>query len=280
MTWAYTRELMSLRQEVKPGVTGLNKIRHFPKLDGLNVEPTTDTYEIYNPAGTLQTSGTANSTDYGDYIELNCQPSTTLTGSWAYGENYRVEWTWNLSAPTRPNFAITLFDVVKYPWHHPEISLNDLVEERPDVKEILERHGTMIGLSSAIPETMAAIYAVRARVELDALVREAIYNIPVSSTPERVGNLKSYARPNLIINRERFNRVERKLAMQLIYLADSGDPQGESESAGLYREYKELAAMAWKSVGPLEFDFNEDGTPDEAIPVSRTRSLQRGQAGG
>lgn len=279
MVWAYQRELTSLRQEVKPGVTGLNKIRHFPKLDGLNVEPSTYTYEIYNPSGTLQTSGTANATDHGDYLELNCQPSTTLTASWAYGENYRVEWTWNLSAPTRPNFVITFFDVVKYPWHHPEISLNDLVEERPDVQEILERHGEMIGLSTQIAETAAAIYAVRARVELDALVREAIYEKSYQASPERIG-ASSYSRPNLIINRERFNRVERKLAMMLIYLADAGDPQGQSESAGIYREYKELSNAAWKSVGPLEFDLNEDGTPDVKQVISRTVSLRREQAGG
>ena len=269
---AYAKELDGLRPEVRQGVA--STLSFWPKIAGTgNVAASAtashNTYVVKDPSGlVIQSSANATRTTVGSVsrLDLSIPAISTLD------EDYRVEITWRESGGSVDYFDVLFFDVVLWPWGPPSVSLNDLQEERADAEEICTRHGLKLAITAA---EMAAIYAVRARVEIDRMVRDQIVSdsngfaqsgqIHLSSAPSR-------GRPHLILNRERLNLVERKLAVRCMFEADMTDPEPGSgdESGALFAHFKASAESAWRSVGPLKYDSGETLTPtiEDAIKPS------------
>lgn len=258
---AYARELKGLRKEMRQGVA--TTFEFWPKINGANVLASSTggdcTWQVFDTGGTSiegPTNVTPTTVDDISRLDIPAAAISTLD------ENYWIVVLWKENGSSFQRSDVIYFDVVLYPYGNPSVSLNDLYEERPGVDEILDRLGQRLGYTAGdtAKETMAAIYAERALVELDSLIRNQI-NLDAISAIESFPNRNSgRTRPNLILNRERLNRVERKLALREIYRADmTGD---DDESTVLFEHYKEAAAQAWASIGPLTYDTNEDLYPD------------------
>jgi hypothetical protein len=162
------------------------------------------------------------------------------------------------------------------------VTLNDLLEERPDCGEVLDRLGVLLGYTSGDTAKigMAAVVAHRGLVELDGKLRNAVARSQNSDVPSYTSTLTSgvpiYTRPHLILNRERLNAVERKLALKALFAADMSEPEGDDESAALYRHYAQEAETAWRGIGPLKYDAVEDLVPEtEVAGLSRVVTLRR-----
>lgn len=305
----YSRENDELRREIAPSASASESFTFWPKIDGVNVlamfvgdgssGTVSPTYEVFTPAGvSIYSSGSLTPTDSGTpsvsqlSIAVSASLIPSLASMTALAEDYFIKISWRLRGDTtysRPRIDVIYFDVVLYPFGPPSVSLNDLLEERPDVGEVLDRMGQLLGYASgATAQTsMAGVFATRARVELDALIRDAVGadaaavagGSYTNTTRIRPTPIQRFTRPNLILNRERLNRVERKLAMQLVYAADMTEPEGPEEAAGLFRHYKAEAERAWRGVGPLKYAEFESFVPDTTLTeLSRVISLRRRQA--
>lgn len=269
---AYARELDELRQEVRQGAAGT--VVFWPKIDGANVLASSTaghaTFEVFKPDGTsIEGPSNFSPTTVDDISKF----SITISAISDLDEDYYVKIVWRQNGTSVVRNDYVYFDVVLWPFGGTRISLNDLLEERPDVGLILDRHGVLLGYATGdtAKETAAAIYSVKAAVELDALIRSTVasdaaaHSVPDQNSTGYVTQRK-YTRPNLILNRNRLVRVERYLAMREIYKADCNNPEDdEEESAGLYRTYRDLADQAWSMVGPLKYDAVEDMAPDDTL---------------
>lgn len=276
----FTAELDDLRLEVRKSVA--TTLSFWPKVSGSgNVYVSaTPTFTVYDPDGaSVQASSNASLTQINtnEYTRIDCAVPAIGT----LGEDYRIDILWVDDATSTARRDQVYFDCVLYPYGPPSVSLNDLLEERPDAAEILARHGALLGFSASTAQAqMASIYAVRARVELDALIRDQVRQDSQSESYTSTGiSADHYTRPNLILNRERLNRVERKLAMRQLFAADMSSPEGEDESAALFRFYADESDKAWRGIGPLKYDSSEDLVPDETVTdLGRVRALRRVQA--
>ncbi len=270
---AFARELDELRQEVRKDASGT--ISFWPKVDGENVAVTSATAAVYDCDGNvLQATASLTPTDVGgvDRFDKTVNAISTLN------EDYRVEFTWIYNGVTRVNHVY--FDIVLYPFGQPSVSLNDLLEQRPDSAETLERLGLQLGYTlSDAQEKMAAILAVRARVELDAILRKQLTDYWQSlSTEDQFRHGSRYSRPHLILNRERLNRAERMLAMKALYESDMVDAEGVEASSSLYRLYEQKVNAAIMGLGPLKFDHDPDlKADDEQIGIGSVGRLKRVQ---
>lgn len=269
---AYAREHDDLRRELRKGQGGT--FVYWPKVDGENVEATAATATVYDPSGSAIETPTP--------VISGNQVSIPVSAIDELDEDYRVEVGFTFDSVDY--FDVFFFDVVLFPWGQPSISLNDILEERPDAKYTLERQGRRLGLTSGSEaEEMAGIYAVRARVELDSLVRDQVArDAGERGNGSYLGsNLTSagrYTRPYLILNRERLNRVERKLALKLMYAGEMTAPDSAEEAASLYAFYDDAANNAWRGVGPLKYDDAPDMVPDADLgDIGRVAILRRVQ---
>lgn len=269
---AYAKELDQLRQELRQGVAGT--LVFWPKIAGTgNVAASAtashNTFVVKDSSGnTVQASANATRTTVGSISRLDLSVSALST----LDEDYRAEITWRESGGSVDYFDVVFFDVVLWPWGPPSVSLNDLQEERADAEEICTRHGLKLAITAA---EMAAIYGVRARVELDRMVRDQVVTdsgLYPQSGHVSVPGVPARGRPHLILNRERLNLVERKLAVRCMFEADMTDPEPGSgdESGALYAHYKAAAESAWRSVGPLKYDAGQSlsVTVEDAIKPS------------
>lgn len=273
----FVREYYGLRPEFRQNTTG-NVFYFYPKVGGMNPDATVGSaiYNIYSPAGVAITSGPCTQAlDSGNLVfSINMPSFATL------GEDYQIRIDW-VDAFSSPHRDVILFDVVLYPWQESSVSLNSLQEVRADIGEVLERLGARLSLTPPA-ETYAGIIAQRARVELDAMLRDQIardaQQYATTSVLADASNGSLYIRPRLIMNRERLDRVERLLALQLAYAADMGGPDSEDESAALFRHYKAEAEAAFRSMGPLKYDRSETLQPTaELADIGRTVHMRRVQ---
>lgn len=280
----YFVENDDLRMEMRQSLT--DEVYFFPKYNGVNVSVAgTPTWELYDPSGTLLDSGsvTVTSVDDVDRLDITIQGTDIATRD----ENYSLRITWvGAIAGTPVVRDVVLFDVVAYPLDT-SVSLNDLLEERPDVGETLDRMGVALGYTTGdgngqAQREMAGIFSRRALAELQSLIRNQVLRDQAEETKDfnsfrgEVG-LRA-TRPNLILNRRALNRPLRKLAMMLVYAADMSEPEGPDESAALYRHYKAEADMAWRSIGPLQYDYAEDLLPDtDLTDIGHVVTLRRVQ---
>lgn len=281
---AYTLELDDLPRELRKDVAGT--LRFFPKVNGINVAAhataTNHSFTVHKPDGTqIEAISSVSPTTVSTYSRLDLPVSAISE----LDEGYQVRLSWqDLSGSAY--FEVLAFDVVLWPFDQPLVSLNDLIDERPEILEVLQRLGIRRGLSSGIEaEEYAAVIAARAHLELYTLIRNQILSDrneegTYVSAPRTGHRRTRAARPNLILNRQALRRVELQLALAKAYEADMGSPDSEEDSSALlHAHYRAAADRAWGSVGPLQYDSVEDLTPDEEIThLSRTVRLRRVQA--
>ncbi len=274
---AYARELDSLRQEARQSVA--TTIVFWPKNNGLNTAVETDgTFEVFDPAGSSIQGPTTIDGTLVDDVDRYDIPVSAIAD---LDEDYRVDVLWEVAGESFVHRNSVYFDVVLMPYGDPSVSLNDLLEERVDIGEVLDRHGQLLGQTAGdvAQEFAAAVYSVRARVELDAMIRSQIN--ADAGTMADPSHPTTYAtgrtRPHLILNRERLNRVERKLALRAIYASDMGSEDGEE--SWLWRHYDAEVQRAWAGVGPLRYDSNEDAVPDTTLDDIGRVVIQRREQG-
>lgn len=274
----FATENDALRREVRKGVQ--TTLSMHPKLAGENVQVASATWTLVTPTGNI-THGpvSASIVAVGDYSRLDF----VIPAQSTLDEDYRldVEWTTTSGAS---RFSTLQFDVVLHPFGDPSVSLNSLLEERPDVQDRLQRMGLRLGFSpSNAAQRMAGVFAIRARVELDAMIRDSVAQDAGRLSPQprttQLAPLNRYSRPYLILNRERLDRVERKLAMRLLFAADmQGGPDSQEEASALYAHYDREVENAWRQVGPLKYDSAHDLQTDTTLAdVGRSIRLQRVQ---
>lgn len=261
----YARELDDLPWEATRAVA--TTFGFWPKVDGENVRAASSpTVQIYDPSGNLISSSTGTVADSG--TPSVSRISFTVPAQTDLEEKYSAHVTWRVFGSTEDRQYIRLFDVVLYPFGGPAISLNDLLEVRPDIGYVLDRIGTnLLGFASNGREQAAAVFALQARIELETMVR--------TSMVAQGENL----RPALILRRERLARVERLLAVALVYESIADNPGGgeaDNDAPGPF--YRRQAEAAFRSLGPLEYDRTEDLVPDTTLPnlgrVTFTRRVQ------
>lgn len=273
---AWTLENDDLRKEMRRGQATI--FYHWPKVAGQNLaaEATAVTATVYDPSGQALETPAVSQSVVGGSLRL----AVTVAGIDQLDEDFRVDITFD------GHFRSFQFDVVLYPFGEPSVSLNDILEERPGAEEVLTNLGRRLingGTDAAALAAFAQVVSIRARVDLEAWVREAIVQDRGSgptTTSSGVRNDLGYKmRPYLILNRERLNRVERMLAMRALYRADMVEPEGPEESSALYRFYDEEAIRAWKQIGPLKYAQNTEtlagSNADEMAGFTRSRSLKR-----
>lgn len=278
---AYAQERDSLRQEMRQSVAGT--VRYWPRVEGTgnvvaSATASHNTYVVKDPSGAVvQASANATVTSVGSVSQLDLSIPAIST----LGEDYRVEITWRQNGASVDYFDVVYFDVVLFPWGAPSVTLNDFLEERVDSEEILTRHGLKLSITAA---EMAATYAIRARVELDRMIREQIVRDQTSagyssgSVSDVTSSTPPFARPHLILNRERLNNVERKLAVAAMFASDMSVPgvEGGDESGALHAFFRAEAETAWRSVGPLKYDTAGTLTPTHTNAITpKTVRLRR-----
>lgn len=260
MPTPYTPEMDELRQEVRRGVVG--ELVYWPKSAGAgNVQPeASPAYTLHRPDGTQLASGTGAVAQ----VDAAYRIAVAVPGIDRLDEDYQARITWRVEGESIDRLEVVAFDVVLWPFGPSSVSLNDLLEERPEVGRTLERFGRLF-TPTRTPQQMAAVYAHRARVELDAKIRAQVERDHQTNPKAR--------RPHLILNRERLNRVERKIAMALIYAAECSNPEGDTESAGLLRYYRGETDAAWASLGPMKYDASQDLVVD-TVEHNATRMIR------
>lgn len=263
-----------MRQELEKGLAGT--VYFWPKLPGSgNLDITSATYVIQEPNGTeIEASQSATLTTVGTVERVDCDVAAITTAD----EGYRCVISWVYGGVTRTE--IVLFDVLVAPYANTiAVSLNDLQEERPDVSVVCSRLGEL--LNSKTAEQVAAMYAYRARVRINRIIKDRIdaERSEAGASVESWPLSKRYSRANAIVNREDLNRLERVIALMLIYAASTRDPDdGDDEMAALYRFYRAEMNEELKSLR-IEYDTDGDAIADKTIQSGpRVMYIERGHA--
>ncbi len=161
---SYESELDDLRREVRAESSAI--MAYWPKVNGRNVVVTEATAALFHPDGTsLGAVTTAIEAGPLDDEEppapIYSRVDLTIPALELY-ENYTLEVTFTAGA--LPYVDAFTFDAVLYPIAHASmISINDLLEVRPDVGDVLLRQGMRLGFpEDEAAERMASVYSVRA----------------------------------------------------------------------------------------------------------------------
>lgn len=261
-----------MRQELEYGRSGA--VYFWPKKPGTgNLDITSATYTIKDSSGTTIETGTATLTSQEGVERVDCAVSAIS----AVGENYRCEIAWVYSGET--STEIVLFDVTRTPYSNTvAVSLNDLQEERPDVGYVCTQLGNL--MNSKTNAQVASIFAYRARVYINRMIRERIDQDRINNAFNYDSALvgKVYSRANAIMNREDLNRLERVKALALIYFAASRNPSDpDDEMMAIHTFYMSEVDNELKSLH-IQYDIDGDSYPDKTIQSgARLMSVQRRQ---
>lgn len=262
----YVRELDDLPWEVRRNTA--TTLYLWPKIDGRNVVVSATAahnyYEVYDPSGNA-VQGATNATV--STVSGVSRLALSIPAIAALDERYQVRCYWRETGSSVEQMDVRLFDVVLYPFGGPAVSLNDMLEQRADVRQRLNEMGQRLGYATGdqAQEYAAAICAVSGRIALEARVRDAVVQdarihgeskAPVAATAAR------YTRPALVLDRARLKRVELYEALAHLYRSMALQPEdGTDPAAAAYRLYRDMAGVAWGQVGPLAYDAGETLQP-------------------
>jgi hypothetical protein len=237
----YSKEFPGLAREVQKGVGGV--VRLWPKVDGVNVlvgsvVPSIGTAAVVDLPAT--------SSEY-SRVDVTLAPGDCPE----YREREPLELRWSGDAGS--GVESVTYDVVRSPLGL-LVSLNQLREGRPGLLAVLTRLGQMLVEGTdeepLAPQDVAPIYAAKARVELQDRFRQACRD-------EEINRL------SLVIDRDRFLRSETALALAHCYEAVAKDPRAGTDLDSKQAAHWRLAwEEAWKALGPLAIDEDQDGEPD------------------
>lgn len=232
---AYINEGIHQRAEVLQGAT--DSIVYFPKVDGVNVTPSSANVQVLGPSSQILLPETP--------VTPGPNGRLTLSQAWPLAtyylsEDYVAIFTFVASSISYSERVF--FDVVKMKLLC-QISHSDLLNTYPD----LESH--LLSLN----ETDTAKFIRRAWSEILDRIRSA-------------GN-----RPSLLLDVRRLTNAAIELSLHYVAQAlekDTGDLWNSRKAdhrAGYNRE--------WGQIGTLKYDFNEDGQADrgEETRVARVR---------
>lgn len=259
---AFAQERDELRAEVRRDTPGT--VAYWCKVDGVNSTATSAYYAVFDSSGrALQAEQAATITpvtDVGSRLDLSI-PSID-----SYEDGARVDVRFTVSGVE--HYDTVVFDVVRVPYLRTGgVSLNDLREERADADVILDRIGQRLGYSAGDEaQTQAAsVFAYRARGVLDSWLR---------ASSGEAGKLRAA----LIVDRRSLLRIERLLALHLLFLSLAVNPgEGDDETSALCRYYESAARSAYQSLR-LDYDLDEDGVVD-TTPKSGVVYVRRVQGG-
>lgn len=281
---AYVNELDDLPWEARFGVA--TTLRFFFKENVRNVSVSgTPTVNFYSSSGAdlgADTTGVVVSPaqDTDQQYRAVVVPST-----FALGERYRARITWTSATSSVAYAEDRLFDVVRTPFGAPWTSLNDLIEARPEVLEILDRWGQRLGYAAGdvARENAAGIAAVHGRLWLEAKIRDQISRDAVTTATEtKAGRSRTGLipwRPALIIDRQRLMRPERFAALAHVYRGVAKAPDdGDDTHSQLYRHFRDQAEAAWLGVGPLAYDHGDAGSTADLADDVRSHVWRRRQS--
>lgn len=245
-------EFDQLRAELRPGVPGL--ISFFPLVTGVGrVEATAATYTVHDIDGNQIDSGTATLTTLDGITRIDCPVTVNKIA-----EGYQCRITYRVAGESVDRLHVEAFDCVLWPWPETTVSYDDIVDERPDAIDILERLADRVGKT---PVEYAAVIGYRARVALDGMLRDAI---KTDEADNKFG--QRFLRGSVVINRERFRRVEIKLALRELFASTmTGSADEDDPASALHGYYSREVDSAWRQVGRLTYSKDDDLTADEDI---------------
>ena len=269
---AFTREFNELRSEVRFETAGCVVL--WPKLDGTNVlasdTPGENAFTIFNESGTSVDGPTNILPTLDNGVSKFVVPVSAAVAS-RLVEDYTVRVTYKRPGDTKEYLVVRQFDIVRWPLQ-PSVSLHDMSEELSDAPRICGRIAEQLGQADdrAGREYVASICAVRAIVELDSLIRVAIHEqrgrvLGATFTGPARSRDNPYTRPNLIINRERYARVERKFAMAALMEMNGGSEDGDDPVSLRFRSFRSQAITRWTSIGPMKYDIDENLTTNHVL---------------
>lgn len=266
----YVRELDDLPWEVRRNTA--TTLYLWPKIDGRNVVVSATAahnyFEVYDPSG-LQVQASTNATvaSVGGVSRLALSIPAIAT----LDERYQVRCYWRETGSSVEQMDVRLFDVVLYPFGGPSISLNDMLEQRADVRQRLNEMGQRLGYATGdqAQEYAAAICAVSGRIALEARVRDAVVQdarLHSETKAPVTGGATRYTRPALVLDRARLKRCELYEALAHLYRSMAIQPEdGTDPAAAAYRLYRDMASTAWQQVGPLAYDAGETLQPSGTV---------------
>lgn len=252
---AYQFERDQLRQEIVTDLGTTQYIRVYPKVPGIGAVAgdSSATYTLLDEAGDTKATGSVNPTDLGDSTGVYEVP--VASGLFAdLQENCTCKLDWSSGGTTYR--AVVLFDVVRHAYANTGfVGLSDLQDREPYIGRYALKIANVVGLSGtdeAKKQAIADRYAYQARVEVDAWVRSAATDL--GST-----------RPAVVLDRVALAKVEVLMALHLIYNGMAGGEGSEERTKALM--YLDKAQSAWRVLGPVSLDTNEDLTADGATAL-------------
>tara|TARA_B100000945_G_scaffold233817_1_gene190124 strand:- start:1016 stop:1846 length:831 start_codon:yes stop_codon:yes gene_type:complete len=274
---SYFNELDDARPEVRKAVSGQTIIT-YARIDGVGLAEASSSpgdcqATVYDSNGSIVSAAT-NVSPTADPNGLNSKFVITIPSFSEFQEDAFVVLEWLAVGETIKRVSTIYFDVVLQPWGPSSVSVNDLLQVRPDIGLVIDQQATRIG-GGLDREKLASIYGSRAHTELYHWVRSQIS----ADASSRVDDFASITRPNLIIDKSAIHRIETLLALALVYEGDMTSPDSaESDAAGLHMHYKERARSAFMGLGPMRYDSNSDRVVDVVKPsFGRAIRLRRVQ---
>lgn len=262
-----------LQRDDLPGeaVLGVGGVLSFwPRVFGTgNVTATQATYELFDFEGSGLGSGSATITAVGTPsvsridVPVSAGAAGVLSEQWP--NTCRV--AWRIAGDTTDRVSVLIWETVRCPFAGEDlVSLSDLQSVRPTIGLRLRKFGVeFLGYTGGTEaEQAAATFAYNARVELEGRVRVAA---------SELGTVRS----RLILDRARLSRVETLLCVALVFEADAKGivEEADDEASQLARYYRTAADQAWRALGPLQYDSDEDGTPDTVVEPGNSLTLLR-----
>jgi len=251
----YAAELDDRRQEVRAG-SAANTLRAWPKVAGVgNVVATAATYAIKSPKGAALTSGTATRTTVASVTRIDVPVDASAL---ELGENYAAIITWSYDGASY--VSTVRFDVVTEPWDGADLSLNDLVDEVATIGEVLTAIIAGKGDTDRTTDQEASLLGVKACTEVKGWIRSSL---------ESRGRIY----PRLILQREELRAVIAAQAIARAYRSLGGGADAASRARA--DEWTAEAQRRLQALGELDYDADDDGTPDATLSGFGTVRLGR-----
>lgn len=259
----YLAELDDGPREVRRGYAG-NVLHFWPKVPGVgNVQlGAAPTFTLWKPDGT-QIGGALNATttDFGDVgeevtrVELAVDASNVDT--YELAEGYRAEVTWTYGGQERQ--TTLRFACAREPFT-PNAGLNELAEEVADAPQILEGQAQMLD-ATRTAEEHASVLVVKAWTDVYRWLQARL-----RKEGERIV-------PRLLVPQWKLEHVVIAQALHRMFRAEGGGD--DSNAAQLAKNWAEEATNRFGALGALEYDEDDDGTPEVEISGPVTHRVRR-----
>lgn len=214
-------------------------------------------FSVLDPLGVEIASGTPTATTIDSVTRFRC----TISGSGlTLGENYACVITWRDSGGTEYVNTVR-FDVVLEPYDGADVSIDDLVDEVADLRELLDAQAAaQAATTPRTAEQQASLIAGKAWEDVRRWIKAQL---------EQRGRIF----PRLILDREAIRFVVVAQAVSRVYRAQGGGP--ESNSRGLADDWTKEAQTRLASLGDLPYDEDENRVEDSTVTLGGVVTVRR-----